>query len=415
MTSVKVQLNKSRALNNKTYPLVFQIIHERKKRVLPTPYHFQACNFDPEKSLVVSRRSSRILDVDKVNMHIEKQLIVINDSIKRLEVLNQKFTVDDILVMHEYRLDRSLVVSFMNQLITQLNAEGRMGTMNAYQSTLNKVIAFQDSGYKLYFSNMNVHWLNQFISSLTQECVRPNTIAFYLRILRAVYNRAYKEGVVGSSVISPFNTIQIKTTKTTKRAVDLVSMQKIADIKFDKSKKLEFARDLFMFSYYCRGMPFVDIVNLTWDNITDTEIRYVRRKTKQPLCIRMTEPIQQLLEKYRSESKSVFPILNNSEVSVYKQYRSALKLHNRHLKELGERLDLQSPLTSYVARHSWATMAKRSGVPVSVISEGLGHSSEKITYTYLAALDRSVIDDANESISNLCFKIDNRKPIQKNK
>jgi len=413
MTSVKVQLNKSRALNNKTYPLVFQIIHERKKRVLPTPYHFQECNFDPDKSLVVSRRSSRVLDVDKVNSQIEKQLLVLCDSIKRLEELNQKFTVDDIIVMHENRLDSCLVENYMNLLITQLNDEGRMGTMLAYQSTLNKVIAFQNGGEKLLFSNINVQWLNQFMSSLAKECVRPNTIAFYLRMLRAVYNRASKEGVAGLSAVSPFNSIQIKTTKTSKRAIDLISMQRIADTKFEKSKKLEFARDLFMFSYYCRGMPFVDIVNLKWENVTDTEIRYVRRKTKQPLSIRMTEPIYQLLEKYRSESELIFPILKNSEGSLYKQYRSALKLHNRHLKELGGSLDLQSPLTSYVARHSWATMAKRSGVPVSVISEGLGHSSEKITYTYLAALDRSVIDDANDSISNLCFKIVDKKTVRK--
>jgi site-specific recombinase XerD len=255
----------------------------------------------------------------------------------------------------------------------------------------------------LSFEEIDVRWLNRFISYLQKSGLKANTVNFYTRILRAVYNRAWKESVPGANPLSPFRNITINNVKTVKRAIDNNSIQLIAHAQIENNAKLELSRDLFLFSYYSRGMSFVDMAFLKSSNISDDAIYYSRSKTGQPLRIKIVEPLQQLINKYSNNGEYILPILRSGSKSLYTRYRSGLKRHNHCLKLLSESLNLPVPLTSYVARHSWATIARKNGIPVSVISEGLGQSSEKITYTYLAALDPSVLDAANEHISHLCM------------
>ena len=165
---------------------------------------------------------------------------------------------------------------------------------------------------------------------------------------------------------------------------------------------LEFARDIFLFSFYPRGMSLVDIVFLRKEHIFDNAIHYVRHKSSQPLRITITEPLAALIAKYDNDSPYIFPILrDNAPFSHYDQYRSALARINRNLKRVGLKLGLTTPLTTYVARHTWATLAKQCGAPVAVISEGLGHASEKITHIYLKEFDSDVLDRINEIVTRL--------------
>jgi len=292
----------------------------------------------------------------------------------------------------------------MHRLITTLEEEGRTGTACAYRSTRNCLLRYLGRDKHISFEDISVRWLNDFVSYLHQCHLRPNTISFYLRILRAVYNRAWKDEVPGAHFISPFRKIHIGTVRTAKRAVSKECIIQIAKERGTNDKQVDLARDLFMFSFYSRGMPFVDMAFLKHSNITGDTIRYSRHKTGQPLNVKMEAPLKYLVEKYRNESDYVFPILRSGSKTLYKQYQSALKRYNRQLATLSAELNLPAPLTSYVARHSWATIARNSGIPVSVISESLGHSSEKITYTYLAALDPEVINAANHRVTNLKLK-----------
>ncbi|MEN6362752.1 MAG: site-specific integrase [Bacteroidales bacterium] len=289
----------------------------------------------------------------------------------------------------------------MRRLIETIEQEGRAGTACAYRSTLNCLLRYLVQNEHLSFEDISARWLNDFMSYLHRCGLKPNTVNFYLRILRAVYNRAWREEVPGAHSISPFRKIRLGTARTAKRAVSKECIHQIARERVSNDRRLDLARDLFLFSFYSRGMPFVDMAFLKYSNITGNTIRYTRHKTGQPLNVMMEAPLKHLVEKYRNEGEYVLPILKSGSKALYKQYQSALRRYNRQLSSLSSKLDLPTPLTSYVARHSWATIARSSGIPVSVISEGLGHSSEKITYTYLAALDPSVINAANRRVTNL--------------
>jgi site-specific recombinase XerD len=404
MASIKVHLNTYRATKNGTYPLVFQIIHKRRKRVLYSSYHLCSDSFDEKKKQVVNRRGLRVPHADEINNYIVSTVRNLESTLSLLEEQERDFSVSDIVELYNSSKDNSFVLVYMRNLISGLKQEGKMGTANAYQSTLNRLIRFLGEDKYFCFSEITVKWLNKFISWLHKANLKANTVNFYLRILRAVYNRALNEGISGVNPLSAFRKISFGSVKTMKRAIGSDSINRIVNAKVDYDRRLELSRDLFLFSFYSRGMSFVDMAFLKYSNISDGTIYYLRSKTKQPIQVKVVEPLQELIEKYHNEGEYVLPILNSGSKSLYNQYRSGLRRYNNNLKSLSCALHIKTPLTSYVARHSWATLARNSGIPVSVISEGLGHSTEKITYTYLTALDPSVIDSANEMISNLYYR-----------
>jgi site-specific recombinase XerD len=403
MTSIKAQLNTYRATKNGAYPLVFQILHKRKKKVIYSSYHLRKDCFDPFQMKALNRRGKQALSVDKINEYIDSTLFDLKVTLSLLEEQKTDFSVSDIVDLYRSNQHNNNLLTYIRKQIVQLKESGRIATSNAYQSTLNRVINYVDHASCFSFGDLTVRWLNGFISSLQKNGLKSNSINFYIRILRAVYNRACNEGIPGTSLNSPFRKITLKSVKTVKRAITGESIREIFHVRVENNKRLELSKDLFLFSFYCRGMPFVDMAYLKYSNISNNTIYYQRSKTKQPLQIKIVEPLRLLIEKYRNDGDYVLPILCSKCKSLYNQYRTGLRCFNNSLKNLSVVLSLPVKLTSYVARHTWATLAKKMGIPVSVISEGLGHHSEKITYTYLGSLDASVIDSANKKISELCI------------
>jgi integrase len=162
------------------------------------------------------------------------------------------------------------------------------------------------------------------------------------------------------------------------------------------SQSMEFARDMFMFSFYTRGMSFVDMAFLKKTDLNNGMLTYRRKKTGQLLSIRWEKCMQDIVDKYPGNySTYLLPIIIHIRKDERLQYKNSICLVNRRLKEIGKKLGLVHPLTMYVARHSWASVARGKHIPLSVISEGMGHDSEKTTLIYLAALDTTVIDKAN--------------------
>ena len=350
---------------------------------------------------VVSRRGRRVPHFDEINEYIASTVHDLELALLFLEEQKPDFSVSDIVELYNSNKNNSFVFVYMRNLIACLKEEGKMGTGNAYQSTLNCLTRFLGKNRHFCFSDITVKWLNNFISWLRKSGLKNNTINFYLRILRSVYNRASNEEISGINPLSPFRKITLGSVKTVKRAIGGDSINQIVNAKVQYNHQLELSRDLFLFSFYSRGMSFVDMAFLKYSNISNDAICYFRSKTKQLIRVGIVEPLQKLINKYYNQGDYVLPILSSGGKSLYKQYRSALKRYNNNLKRLSTLLNLETRLTSYVARHSWATLAKKSGIPVSIISEGLGHSTEKITYTYLAAFDFSVIDSANEKMAGL--------------
>ena len=196
--------------------------------------------------------------------------------------------------------------------------------------------------------------------------------------------------------------------KTRKRAVDEKLIATLFKLELAKNSSLELARDIFIFSFCTRGMAFVDIAYLKKSNIQDGMIHYARHKTGQLLSIKIEPNIADIINRYRlnkNDSPYVFPIIKSTAPAVaYDEYRKGINLYNRQLKELSKMLSLDSPLSSYTARHSWATAARKHNAPISVISAGLGHTSEKTTQIYLTSLDNNEIDSINQGIISELYK-----------
>ncbi len=224
--------------------------------------------------------------------------------------------------------------------------------------------------------------------------ISPNGSSFYMRNLRAVYNRAVEKEVTVQRY--PFRQVYTGVDKTVKRAVSAEVIKRLKEMDFEGNRRLDFARDMFMFSFYTRGMSFVDMAYLKKKDLANGILSYRRRKTGQQLMIKWEKPMQEIVERYdTSGSEYLLPIIKHSQVAERTQYIYAGHRINRYLKIIGEKLGVHIPLTMYVARHSWASIAKSKHIPMSVISEGMGHDSEATTRIYLASLDNNEIDKAN--------------------
>lgn len=179
-------------------------------------------------------------------------------------------------------------------------------------------------------------------------------------------------------------------------------MVRLQKLDLTHSAPLAFSRDMFIFSYCTRGMAFVDIAYLKKEDVSGGILSYVRHKTGQRLTVRIEPLIEEIIERYEPlvhNSPYLFPIItSNDPEEAFRQYQTALGYHNRKLKKLGKLTGENLHLSSYTARHSWATVARKHNVPLSVISAGMGHTSEKTTLIYLDSVENSLIDKANEEI-----------------
>lgn len=295
---------------------------------------------------------------------------------------------------------RNMLFQYMEQTIAQYLEQGRIRTSETYATTLNSFRRYRNNA-DISLHAISTEVMESYESYLRNSNLSPNTISFYLKHLRAVYNRAVDEEIIIDR--HPFKRVNTSTEKTGKRALSLKSIRKIKALDLSSSPSREFARDMFLFSFYTRGMSFVDIAFLEKKSIRNGILHYRRKKTNQQLTILWESCMHDILQKYQASPYSpyLFSIITDLEHNHRKQYQNVMFRINRSLKAIGKEIGLQHPLTMYCARHSWASIAHSEGIPVSVISEGMGHDSEKTTKIYLASLNAEIIDKANRKILRL--------------
>jgi integrase len=285
----------------------------------------------------------------------------------------------------------------MEGIVAHLKSLNKMRTSETYAATLRSFKRFR-AGRDLVLEEIDSDLVTAYEAYLMRSGVSPNSSSFYMRNLRAVYNRAVEKGLIAQRY--PFKHVYTGVDKTIKRAISLRSIKQIKAADLSKHPTLAFARDMFLFSFYTRGMSFVDMAYLRKKDLNGGVLTYRRRKTGQQLFVKWERCMQEIVERYAiSQSSYLLPIIKpHGEVDERKQYIYTAHNINRSLKFLGTLLDLPVPLTMYVSRHSWASIAKCKNIPISVISEGLGHDSESTTRIYLASLDTVAIDRANSLI-----------------
>ena len=396
MTSIKVKFRPS-TVDGKEGGFYFQIIHNRVVRQLNTDYKVFAEEWDAEAENVIvnGNRSNLLLGIQE---RLAWDVSRLEKVVRLLETERRRFTADDVITMFHKLTQESSLFTFMHGVIAQLKQLGKIRTSETYTATLNSFMAFRDE-QDVPLDGINSDMMLMYEAHLKARGVRMNTISFYMRNLRAVYNRAVEKGLTQQN--NPFRHVYTGVDKTVKRAIPIKDIKALKDMDLSMHPTLNFTRDMFMFSFYTRGMSFVDMAYLKKTNIKNGILTYRRRKTGQELTIKWEKCMADIVAKY-PENKTDFllPIIKE-QGDERRQYDNALHLVNYHLKDLSERLKLQRPLTMYVARHSWASAAKAKNIPLSVISEGMGHDSEATTQIYLASLETSVVDKANKMILGL--------------
>lgn len=299
------------------------------------------------------------------------------------------------------------MLSYMEDLIARKREAGRLRTAETYQTTLNRWRDFlkeekANDNVTLQWQEVTAQLMASFNEYLFRRKVKKNTQSFYFRILRAVCNRAQRNGHEIADGV--FDGVYTGKQKTKKRALKQTDIQRIANMETLNAKET-FACDMFVFSFITRGMATVDIAHLTPSCIGNGRLVYKRHKTEQVISVAWLDEMRRIVTKYKNEnSRFLFPIIKGDESENWTTYKREQQKINYWLKKLGKRLRLPMPLTMYVARHSWATIAKASGIPTAIISDAMGHTSERTTQIYLDSIDNGRIDAANQKIVGNLFK-----------
>lgn len=378
MTSIKVKFRPS-ADAEREGAIYYQIIHDRKVRQCSTPYRA----FPKEWQTRFREETRR--DVERLTRIV-----------RRMESRGTVLSADDIV--EEFKLYRSRysLFRFMESVIMNLKECGKIRTAETYTATLQSFSRFR-RGRDLMLDEITPDLIQAYEAYLRAGGAVPNTTSFYMRILRAVYNRAVESEAIEQR--NPFRHVYTGTERTVKRAIPIAAISRIKNLELPRGSKMDFARDMFMLSFYLRGMSFVDMAFLRKKDRADNHVTYRRRKTGQRLDIAWTKEMQSIVEKYpHNPTQYLLPILTNPLSDERIAYRNRASCINRQLKTIARMTNLKIPLTLYCARHSWASAARTKGIPVSIISEGMGHDSEATTQIYLASLETSVIDRANALI-----------------
>lgn len=294
-------------------------------------------------------------------------------------------------------------VKFVNSIICQLKTNGQHRTMLHYIAARNSFMRFREQ-QDVPLAEMDADMMKAYEAYLMNVAgVCRNTSSFYMRILRAVYNKAVEKGYI--TQLHPFVHVYTGIAKTKKRAIPAESVRKIREMpKSALSNQQELAKDTFLMCFYLRGISFIDLAHLRKTDIRNGVIHYTRSKTKQRLSLRWTTEMQAIVDKYHDQTASFPYLLPFLTTDSGKQQDERRLYHNAevrvayHLNKIGLQLGLESKLTLYVARHSWATAARDNNMPVPFISEALGHTSTTTTQIYLNTISSSELDDACDKL-----------------
>lgn len=402
MISIKLRLNKNRRLRTGEYPVVLQVIYQRQKKIIYSPFKVMEECFDSQKEAFPFKPNGMLTKTmaQRINKWYKREKKKITEVTERLSLRGETFAITDIIAHYHMRDNSAFLSTFIDARIEKKQELGKLGIINAYKSTRASIEKFVNRK-DICLSEINKCFVREYELYLRKTGLSSNTVCYYMRNFRTIYNYALEQGYISENEY-PFKQVHTKACQTAKRALSREQMQKIVLLPLTAGSKMDLARDIFLFSFYSRGMSFVDIIFLKKAQIKDDIITYSRHKTNQQLLVGLTAPLINLIQKYENRSEYLFPQITETDyIKTYNQYKAALRNINRQLKKIAKMINIDIALTTYVARHTWATLAKEKKVPTAVISEGLGHASESTTRIYLKQFDHKVIDKFNKIVTNL--------------
>ena len=379
--------------------LYYQVIHKRKVKCISTEHHIYADEWDEKaETIVVTAGSERKGALALMQCKIDWAFKQWHTILDRTERCHKDYTVEDLCQAFCKEQTHKTVFVFLHEQATKKEQMKRLGTARTYGNAYRRFKAFRED-VDLTFDELTPDMIASYEAWLIDRRLKQNSIRCYLRTLNTLLCKAVAEGLLSNRNL--FSHVRLSYVKTTKRAISEKELKVIANLELPEHSTMALARDIFMFSFYMRGMPFVDIAYLLKTDLTTGTRTYRRRKTNQCLMVEWEKAQQKILDRYAHQTENglyLFPIINKEDGTEYLQYQRMQTNINRALKKIGEMAELKMPLTTYVARHTWASVARDMNIPISIISEGMGHNSIKTTQVYLNSIDISRINEANKRI-----------------
>lgn len=388
-----------------TFPLVFRIYKDRQNYIsISSGYYLLEKDWDENKrSIKNSYKGSN--SVSWLNNYLQKQKANYIDILGKLaesKILSKISSIELKEILQGKTTKNNLkFFEYTERLIEEQISIQRVGNARIYKSVLNVLKSYRKNK-DIRFEEITYDFLKKFeIHFFSKGSNSYNGLSVYMRTIRAIYNRAIKDNIINKESY-PFENYKIKSEPTSKRAISQEDIKKIEKLDLKASDPLFHTRNYFLFSFYLMGMPFTDIAHLKKENIIGNRIQYSRQKTNKKYDIEIHQKGLEIIKFYSSkfpDAEHIFPIINRIDiVEEYKDIEWARNRYNKKLRKIAELCGIDKNLTSYVSRHSFATLAKNKGIPITAISEMLGHENIKTTQVYLDSLPSDVIDKYHRDI-----------------
>ncbi|MBA3285022.1 MAG: site-specific integrase [Nitrosopumilus sp.] len=394
--SIKPILYIHKELKNGKYPVIIQIIKDRKVKKISLGYSAKKDEWDFRNNKPSKKHPER----KELEAVINKKMALLSKQVLALDLETEDYSAKTVVTKVKRKRVSVSVIEYFDEVVKALKKANRIGNSEIYQTCKNVLLTYSDNK-ELSFAEIDYSFLNKLENSWRGKGWKEISISAYMRTLRALFNRAIKEEIIPTTMY-PFKTYKVGKLNTTtqKRALNREQITAIENLELPLGTAIWHAQQIFLFSYYTMGTNFVDIANLTQENISSEQLQYTRTKTHKLYNTPIHPKAKEILNYYVGiqNDKYIFPIY--SEETHITAQQKANRLHkvmqrvNKDLKKIAEKCKIKETLTTYVARHSSATMLKREGISTSKIKDLLGHETEEITQVYLDSFENSELTTA---------------------
>jgi integrase len=404
---ITVILYKSNTLANGEHPLMLRISQNTVRKYISLGISCSKELWDDKKDLPKRNHPNKDLIETIITQTLNTYRTKLLELVSKQKIVTPHTLIQALKTDSEKEITSNQIFPFFDQIIDRLLQAGKVGNANVYKDTKRSLKLFIPST-DLLFTDIDQGFLHKYEIYLRKLDLAETSMSVYFRTLRALFNKAIQEKLINLNdypfkefSVAKFNTI------TKKRAITKEELKKIENLEIDPASPLSETRHYFMFSYYGQGINFIDIAQLQWKNIVQDRIEYTRAKTGKIIQFKLLPPAKAIIEHYRPLTGNhpdhyIFPTLSRlnhiTPLQINNRVAKVRKRVNNEMREIARLAQVDANLTTYVARHTYATVLKKSGIPTAVISEGLGHRSEFITQTYLKNFDNEVLDQANECL-----------------
>ena len=385
--------------------MYFQVIHRRTVRMIHTGFHIRQDEWNDTTSSIriagtPERQNFLRLTASKIKWYTNQLTAIITE----METKRVEYGTEDIVSAYKQLPTCPTWFGFILDMADRKAKVGRPGTAKTYRDALSSFARFRQ-GTDIALDELNAEMMTLYEAWMKSRGLKRNSSSCYLRTLRTLYRKAVEMGLTTDKGI--FRHVFTGFAKTSKRAIPLEAIRTIRLLRLPAGSPLAFARDMFILSIYLQGISFVDLAYLRKSDIRNGVLQYDRKKTRQSLNIGWEPSMQAIVETYAhltTESPYLLPIITHADGTERRQYEKAEHNINRNLKKIGRIAGLRIPLTTYVARHTWATTMRDMGYDLSIVSTGLGHDSLKTTQIYLSSIDTTVVMEANKKMIDKILK-----------